>query len=192
MRYRAYRRSALVALAIWIVAIAVGYLSVPELNTTWQWSAPAAGTRSATSWMAFSTVTGILARNVAVAAVMMLGVVSYGVPTVVCCAFNGTLLGFMIGTSVAIKVPASAMIWAIAPHGPLELVALILASTIGLQGWTLHRRRRGIAGEFKAECKVMARIGAVVVGLLCVAAVLEATVSLPMSQHSAAAYGAQQ
>lgn len=76
----------------------------------------------------------IFARNLAVYALLVAGIISGGLTTVFTLAFNGFLIGSMFGVASTVDIPIKAGVWLLAPHGVLELPLLFLAGAIGLQG----------------------------------------------------------
>ncbi len=77
---------------------------------------------------------GILGRNVSVYLWLLVGVLCAGMSTIVVLAFNGFLMGQLIGLGQAMGAPLHVAAWLFLPHGVLEVGALLLAGAIGLQG----------------------------------------------------------
>lgn len=125
-----------------------------------------------------------LRHNVAVAFQLAAGALTGGVWTLYVLLFNGFLAGALLVEAAAILgVPTAVAL--IAPHGVFELPALWLAGGVGVRwvhfAWrvaTGDRSGSGLYGLLRDTAVVMA----VVVGLLTVAAVVEAHVTLPLAE----------
>ena len=90
---------------------------------------PAARERSPWELFAF-----ILRRNMTVYVVLLLGVVSAGLVTIVVLVGNGMALGQLIGFAGAAGMSLADVANLLLPHGVLELGALCVAGAVGLKG----------------------------------------------------------
>ena len=68
----------------------------------------------------------IILHNWSVQGIMLLGVLSFGLVTLVTLLVNGTMFGFIMG-AYALKGKLIAILLALAPHGILEISAYLLA-----------------------------------------------------------------
>ena len=124
---------------------------------------------------------GIFARNFAVYALLLAGMVSGGLTTVFTLAFNGFLMGNMFGVASTVDIPIKAGVWLLAPHGVLELPLLFLAGAIGLQGpaaalaWI-----RGNAPPWQSRRILFTALTGI--PLLAVAAAIEGYLTIPIAR----------
>lgn len=127
---------------------------------------------------------GILARNVSVYLWLLAGVACAGLSTIVVLAFNGFLMGQLIGFGQAIGASLHVAAWLFLPHGVLEVGALLLAGAIGLQGpGLLMAWIHGRPAPYRAM-----GLGAVAlagIGALAAAAVIEAYLTVPLARAMA-------
>ena len=123
----------------------------------------------------------IFARNLAVYALLLAGVLSAGLTTAFTLAFNGFMVGQLLGVATVVGAPIGAALWLLAPHGVLELSLLLLAAAIGLQGpaaalaWARGRR-------LPWQPLRIARVAAAGVPLLAVAAAIEGFLTMPLAR----------
>lgn len=82
----------------------------------------------------------ILARNLGVYAVLLLGLVSWGLFTVGALLATGLQLGGLLGLASSAGMSTSQMFWLLAPHGTLEVPALVFGGSVGLHGSRLAFR----------------------------------------------------
>ena len=131
-----------------------------------------------TDWQLFGF---ILRRNLTVFVMLLLGVVSAGLVTVVVLLGNGLAIGQLIGFAGASGMSRVDVAHLLLPHGVLEMGALCVAGAVGLQGFrlaiktsTLDRR------SFRSL-----RLGVVLVfglGALATAAGVEAFVTVEIAE----------
>lgn len=123
----------------------------------------------------------ILRRNMTVFLMLLLGVVSAGLVTVVVLLGNGLALGQLIGFAGASGMSRVDVAHLLLPHGVLELGALCVAGAVGLQGIRLAFR---ISYFDRCSFKSL-RLGAVLVfglGALAAAAAVEAFVTVEIAE----------
>ena len=77
----------------------------------------------------------IISHNMFVYLMLLLGVLSWGIPTVLTTASNAWALGWMIASAVATGVSPSIVAMVILPHGILEITGFTVGAAVGLQGW---------------------------------------------------------
>ena len=97
---------------------------------------PAAGTpvgrvAEPAGWELF---TFILRRNMTVFLVLLLGLVSAGLVTIVVLLGNGIAIGQLVGFARASGMSPEDVAYLLLPHGVLELGALCVAGAVGLRG----------------------------------------------------------
>ena len=123
----------------------------------------------------------IFARNLAVYALLLAGVLSAGLTTAFTLAFNGFMVGQLFGVATVVGAPIGAALWLLAPHGVLELSLLLLAAAIGLQGpaaalaWARGAR-------LPWQPLRVARVALAGVPLLAVAAAIEGYLTMPLAR----------
>ena len=76
----------------------------------------------------------ILRRNLTVFVVLLLGVVSAGLVSIVVLLGNGIAIGQLIGFAKGAGITNADLASLLVPHGVLELGALCMAGAVGLQG----------------------------------------------------------
>lgn len=131
-----------------------------------------------TDWELFAF---ILRRNMTVFVMLLLGVVSAGLLTVVVLLGNGLAVGQLIGFAGALGMSRVDVAHLLLPHGVLELGALCVAGAVGLQGIRLAFR---ISTVDRRSFKSL-RLGAVLVfgfGALATAAAVEAFVTVEIAE----------
>lgn len=154
-----------IAVADWINAMPAETISPSTVDR------PGGHERSGWELFAF-----ILRRNMTVYVVLLLGVVSAGLVTIVVLVGNGMALGQLIGFAGAAGMSLADVANLLLPHGVLELGALCVAGAVGLKGIPLAFR---ISAVDRQSVKSL-RLGTVLVfGLvaLTVAAGVEAFVT---------------
>ena len=82
-------------------------------------------------WELFAS---ILRRNVTVFLILLLGVLSAGLVTIVVLLGNGLAVGQLIGFTRASGMSGVDVAYLLLPHGVLELGALCVAGAVGLRG----------------------------------------------------------
>lgn len=130
------------------------------------------------------TVRTLLVNNLVALAVVLSGVVTFAVTTAASLLFNGLLIGFLLG---AVDRPSLAVTAAlILPHGVLELPAFWLAGAVAFR--VTHRLVRYLRGSDDQVLPAAERYEAVLlallaVGLIVVAAVVEATLTVEVAER---------
>lgn len=76
----------------------------------------------------------ILRRNMTVFVVLLLGVVSAGLVTIVVLLGNGLAVGQLVGFAQIAGMSQTDVAYLLLPHGVLELGALCIAGAVGLRG----------------------------------------------------------
>ena len=92
---------------------------------------PASESADRSAWELFAF---ILRRNMTVFVVLLFGLVSAGIVTVVVLLGNGIAIGQLIGFAKGAGMSDVAIASLLLPHGVLELGALCVAGAVGLQG----------------------------------------------------------
>ena len=159
-----------IAIAEWINAMPAG--STPPVASDNPREADPTG------WDLFAF---ILRRNMTVFVMLLLGVVSAGLLTVVVLLGNGLAVGQLIGFAGALGMSRVDVVHLLLPHGVLELGALCVAGAVGLQG---IRLAFGISTVDRGSFKSL-RLGAVLVfglGALATAAAVEAFVTVEITE----------
>jgi len=109
-----------------------------------------------------------------------MGILSFGFTAAVASIQNGAVLGYLVVAGIKKAMGWKTIAWALLPHAVIELPALVIAAALGLQGLAVFRR--WIDSDLKAEdFRGMTGILCIVTVLLGVAAVIEATVSIPVA-----------
>lgn len=133
------------------------------------------------------TFTYILGNNLVAVTVMLLGAVSVGTLTVFALLLNGFVVGFVVEFALR-ETTALEVVLLIAPHGVLEIPAILLVAAIGLRFG--HRTYRYVRGREERlltgrEIKEAGLIYLVAVGLIVVAAWIEANYTLAIAESFA-------
>ncbi len=76
----------------------------------------------------------IVAHNIFVYVLLLLGLVSWGIPTVLATANNAWSLGWTIASALANGMRPSTIAVLILPHGILEIAGFVLGTAVGFQG----------------------------------------------------------
>ena len=158
------------AIAEWINAMPAG--STPPV------AADKPRAAAPTGWQLFGF---ILRRNVTVFLMLLLGVVSAGLVTVVVLLGNGLAIGQLIGFAGASGMSRVDVAHLLLPHGVLEMGALCVAGAVGLQGFRLAI---GISTIDRRSFRSL-RLGVVLVfglGALAMAAGIEAFVTVEIAE----------
>ena len=118
------------------IAFADWVHSLPAVAVPVQADAGPPASVERTGWDLFAF---ILRRNMTVYVLLLFGLASAGLASVVVLFGNGIALGQVIGFAKLSGVPAGALANLLLPHGVLELGALCVAGAVGLQGLRLAR-----------------------------------------------------
>ena len=124
------------AVAVLLVGLASGMGIADWINSMPTEALPSGVFRPAESkdrsaWELFAF---ILRRNMTVFVVLLFGLVSAGIVTVVVLLGNGIAIGQLIGFAKGAGMSNVAVANLLLPHGVLELGALCVAGAVGLQG----------------------------------------------------------
>lgn len=133
------------------------------------------------------TFTYLLGNNLVAVTVMLLGAVSVGTLTVFALLLNGFVVGFVVELALR-ETSALEVVLLIAPHGVLEIPAILLVAAIGLRFG--HRTYRYVRGREERlltsrEIKEAGVIYLVAVALIVVAAWIEANYTLAIAESLA-------
>jgi stage II sporulation protein M len=133
------------------------------------------------------TFTYILGNNLVAVTVMLLGAVSVGTLTVFALLLNGFVVGFVVELALR-EASALEVVLLIAPHGVLEIPAILLVAAIGLRFG--HRTYRYLRGREKRlltsrEIKEAGVLYLAAVVLIVVAAWIEANYTLAIAESLA-------
>lgn len=127
---------------------------------------------------------GLFAHNAGIGLQIAAGAVLFGLPTVYLLSFNGFVFGATVADAAGTLGPLRALAL-VAPHGVLELPAIWLAGAVGLRWlhlvWRLASGGSSATGVPRAVLDSLAAVGLVLL-LLAVAAVVEATVTVPLAR----------
>lgn len=149
---------------------------------------PTAGEGGSNPFFPDRLTTYTLAVNNLVAAfVMLLGAVSIGTVTLFGLVLNGLLLGGVVGV-VAQEVPLIVVLALIAPHGIIELPALLIVAAIGLRFARLTVRYvRGLEAELVTtrDLREAGWLVATAALMILVAAYVEANLTIEFAERVA-------
>jgi len=123
-------------------------------------------------------------NNLVAAFVMLLGAVSIGTVTLFGLVLNGLLLGGVVGV-VAQELPLVVVLALIAPHGIIELPALLVVAAIGLRFARLTvRYLRGLEAELvtRRDLREAGWLAAVAAVMIVVAAYIEANFTIAVAE----------
>lgn len=112
----------------------------------------------------------LMKHNGMVAIIVMLGIFTFAVPTVILLVSNGFSLGYIIARNYVRGVSVVQICLRILPHGTTEIIAFIVAGVIGLQGVTFY------FSKFK-KIKFNLKLVAVVSFLVVISALIEGIVT---------------
>lgn len=130
------------------------------------------------------TFTYLLGNNLVAVTVMLLGAVSVGTLTVFALLLNGFVVGFVVELALR-EATALEIVLLIAPHGVLEIPAILLVAAIGLRfGHRTYRYVRGREDRLLTgtEIKEAGLVYLVAVALIVVAAWIEANYTLAIAE----------
>lgn len=133
------------------------------------------------------TTVDLAVNNLVAMCVLLLGAVSLGLVTLAGLVVNGLLIGVIVGIAVQ-RLDAVVVFVLIAPHGVLEIPALLVAATVGLRfAWLTVRYTRGLEEELVTR-RDLREAGVLVAAaslLILVAAYIEANVTLALAERIA-------
>gem|GEM_PF-1699263 len=125
----------------------------------------------------FDNFVKIFTHNAGVALLVLVSGLFFELGPWVMMLFNGLVVGIVAGFFVKIGVPASKIVLGLVPHGLVEIPAFVLAGTAGILWYRSIREAEEPAGGFKEGMKKALKLYAVTVGMLLVAALIEAYVT---------------
>jgi uncharacterized membrane protein SpoIIM required for sporulation len=167
------------AVAVFAAGAGLGWLLIGGVSL----SALAAFGTEASLFPSRITVRTILVNNLLALAVVLSGVVTFAVTTVVSLLFNGLLIGFFLGAAAPASLPETLAL--ILPHGLLELPAFWIAGGVALR--VTHRLIRYLRGNAddvlsRSERYEAVLLAALAIGLIVVAAVIEARFTIEIAE----------
>jgi len=133
------------------------------------------------------TTVDLAINNLTAMLVMLLGAVSLGLMTVLALVVNGLLIGAVVGIAVQRLAPL-VVLALIAPHGVLEIPALLIVSAVGLRFARLTVRYiRGLEDELvtRRDLREAGWLVAVSALLIVVAAYIEANLTIEIAERVA-------
>lgn len=133
------------------------------------------------------TTYSIAVNNLVALGIMLLGAVSLGIATVFSLALNGLLIGAVVGIAVQQASPV-AVFALIAPHGVIEIPALLIVAAIGLRfGRLTVRYLRGKETVLVTErdLREAGWLLVVAIVLILIAAYVEANVTIGVAERVA-------
>lgn len=169
-----------IGIAEWVNSMPAAPLPPPQPPQPPQPAQPAQPVEVAdkSSWELFAF---ILRRNLTVFVMLLFGIVSAGVVTIVVLIGNGIAIGQLVGFAKEAGLSNFAVANLLLPHGVLELGALCVAGAVGLRGVRFARR----LSSLDWTCLKSLRLGLVLafgVGALTVAAGIEAFVTAEIAE----------
>jgi uncharacterized membrane protein SpoIIM required for sporulation len=120
----------------------------------------------------------IVAHNAFVYFLLLLGLISWGIPSVLATVNNAWSLGWVIASTLAKGVSPSTVAILILPHGILEIAGFSLGAAVGLQG--LHFGMLALRGELKLtphSVRVLVLCSVVGMLFLVAAALIESSIT---------------
>jgi stage II sporulation protein M len=131
------------------VGIGAGLVQVVSIDALSEFAAG----QSASLFPGRFTVRVILVNNLIALGVVLAGVISFGVLSVLSLLFNGVIIGILLGATIGVDGASPLVVAAlIVPHGIIELPAFWLAGAIGLR--VAHRLIRYLRGK---DARVLTR-----------------------------------
>ncbi|WP_223211937.1 stage II sporulation protein M [Thermococcus henrietii] len=119
----------------------------------------------------------IFTHNAGVSLFVLVSGLFFGLGPWVMILFNGLVVGIVAGFLVEVGTPATKVILGLVPHGIVEIPAFVLAGTAGIVWYRSIREAKEPARGFKEGMKRALRLYAVTVGMLLIAAFIEAYVT---------------
>ncbi|WP_281884118.1 stage II sporulation protein M [Paenibacillus sp. YYML68] len=129
----------------------------------------------------------IFMNNVRVTLQVIVSGVLFGIPPLIILIVNGILLGY-VGAVQSEEHSFMKFMQGIAPHGLLELPAIIVACALGLRfgvlvsKWLIAlpiaSRSKAVAVQLRAFIKALIPLSLLLVGVLFIAALIESTITL--------------
>jgi len=133
------------------------------------------------------TTTGLALNNLVAMLVLLLGSVSVGLVTVLGLVLNGVVIGAVVGIAVQ-QVDPVVVVALIAPHGIIEIPALLIVSAVGLRfGRLTVRYIRGLEDRLvtRQELREAGWLVATASVMIVVAAYIEANITLELAERVA-------
>lgn len=125
----------------------------------------------------FDNFVKIFTHNAGVALLVLASGLFFGIGPWLMMLFNGAVVGIVVGFFAKIGAPLSQIILGIVPHGVVEIPAFVLAGTAGIVWYRNIREAEKPASGFKEGIKKALKLYAVAVGMLLIAAFIEAYVT---------------
>jgi len=126
---------------------------------------------------AFDNFTMIFTHNVIAAFLVLVSGLFFGLGPWLMVAFNGLVVGIVVGFLVRSGAPVEKIVLGIVPHGVFEIPAFILAGTAGIVWYESIKNSEEPAKGFKEGMKKALKLYALTVGMLLIAALVEAYVT---------------
>jgi|Deesub1362A_J573_1020465.scaffolds.fasta_scaffold00080_88 stage II sporulation protein M len=149
MRHLNLRRGFLAATVIFVLSIAAGWAFAQEAEPLLRpglenlLDAAEKSARINPEFRSLALTSFIFLKNLSVAAILVLvGHVVFALPTIFILGINGTLIGLLARVFIESGIPPLAFVAGIAPHGVIELPALLLAA-----GFAFALMARRIGGK---------------------------------------------
>ncbi|MGX4667910.1 stage II sporulation protein M [Cerasibacillus sp. JNUCC 74] len=80
----------------------------------------------------------LFTNNITICLLLLLGIVTFGIPTLFYLLLNGFVLGIGVNDLISIGIPLNEFFMKLLPHAILEIPAFILSGAIGLYGFTFY------------------------------------------------------
>ena len=125
----------------------------------------------------FDNFVKIFTHNAGVALLVIVSGLFFGIGPWLMILFNGVVVGVVAGFFIKTGVPVEKIVLGLAPHGIVEIPAFVLAGTAGILWYGCIRDAEEPASGFKEGIKKALKLYAVVVGMLLIAAFIEAYVT---------------
>ncbi|HSW28651.1 MAG TPA: stage II sporulation protein M [Longimicrobiales bacterium] len=173
----ALKRSLILAAILWFVGMIAGVSAIlVPAGAPLENGIPVMPTPVVEPSRAFVSIMG---RNLGVYGVLLGGLLSAGISSALGLLYNGVALGWTLGLAWTAGVTPIRVFVGLAPHGVLELPALLAAGAIGLQGGPLLSSwLRGRLVLPLGQARMMLLVAAAGFLAVVVAAAVEAWVSL--------------
>ena len=125
----------------------------------------------------FQNFVRIFFHNAGVALLVLVSGLFFGLGPWIMILFNGLVVGIVSGVLASHGMPVEKIVLGLVPHGIVEIPAFVLAGTAGILWYRSIRDAEEPARGFKEGMKRALRLYAVTVGMLLIAAFIEAYVT---------------
>jgi len=125
----------------------------------------------------FQNFVRIFTHNAGVALLVLISGLFFGLGPWIMVFFNGFVAGVVSGFLASHGLPAGKILLGLVPHGLVEIPAFLLSGTAGILWYRCIRDAEDPAEGFKEGMKKALKLYAVTVGMLLVAALIEAYVT---------------